>query len=976
MSQSFGEIFQTNAGYVDDLYARYQNDPRSVSVEWRHWFQGFQEGLTTVLKSWESLGGVPAAVSSAGAGGLPAPGDSAGGGQGSGGAAQVFVALQQLVHAFASQGHRWAWVNPLADGAPARPQHSADNCLDPAFYGLTPDHLRWPLPPDVVPVLSAAVGALPQKPPTVGSFIESLNLIYCGSVGIECCFLNPNERLWVESQLPRLTTPAPAPVQYQIAQELARADVLEKTIGTKFIGKKRFSIEGADAQIPALESLFEAAAGAGAREFTLGMAHRGRLNILVHVVHKPLEQLVAEFEGEPNPNLGGDGDVKYHNGYECERQTRGGTPVRVSLAFNPSHLEFVDSVVLGEARAKQDLFYGSERKAVVPVLLHGDAAIAGQGTVYETINMMNLPGFTVGGTIHIVANNQVGFTTNPVDSRSSLSCTDVAKVVGAPVFHVNSTDLDAVHQVMTLAADYRQRFGKDVFVDLVCFRRHGHNEGDEPMFTQPLMYKKIKSMPTPFDNYVQKLSASGAKDSSDSTAAVAALKDYYQQVRTDYTAQFDDAKKRRVAISFAPWGRGFEKLQRGSEAQILDKVDTAVPEDVLKKLASELIALPAGFKPHQKLSRIVVQERQEMAQGLKPLDWGFAELLAYASLVAQGHSVRLVGQDARRGTFAHRHVALVDEDTGLRHVALEGMGTKGGARFEVVDSLLSESAVMGFEYGFASTHPEALVIWEGQFGDFVNGAQVIVDQFVISGETKWGRTQGLTLLLPHGYEGQGPEHSSGRLERFLQLAAQGNMQVCNVTSAAQIFHVLRRQVVRSFRKPLIIMSPKSFLRNPRTTVGFAALSAGGFATVIDDPRFTVSAGEQAPVADAGKVKKVVLCTGKFAIDLLDLAEKEDPLAAIAIVRVEQIAPLDAGTLAAVVQRYPQARLVWAQEEPANMGAAGYVQPRLQRLFKAPEGYVGRSERASPSVGVEKQHLKEQAQLVKACFDEKQGDFLV
>jgi 2-oxoglutarate dehydrogenase E1 component len=780
----------------------------------------------------------------------------------------------------------------------------------------------------------------------LSQLITELETRFAGTVGAEIEHIdNTDERTWLRKEFSHIYNPVDSSIQKHLYTELARADALEKTIATKYIGKKRFSIEGADAQIPALESFLEESAKLGSQEFVVGMAHRGRLTILVNVIGKPLENMMTEWEGYPHPGLRGDGDVKYHGGYESLRTTRTGQNIRISMPFNPSHLEYVGAVAIGETRARQDAYYNSDKNAVVPLLLHGDAAVAGQGVVFETAQMMSLNGYNVGGTIHIVANNQVGFTTDPSDSRSSQYCTDVAKVTGSPVFHVNADDVETLHNVMVLSARYRNLFKKDIYIDIVCFRRYGHNESDEPTFTQPLLYKLIKDKPSPYEQYMQRLISQGFKEED--------LKDIYNNFKSEMTACYDTVKSSHKKIErFLPL-REFSKITFATEKEMLAPLNSKLKEKELATLAHALYTIPSSFNVNSKLSRIIVQDRKDMAEGTKRLDWGMAELLAYATLLSQGYSVRLVGEDAQRGTFSHRHVTLVDAQTG-----------------EIINSLLSEEAAMAYEYGYAISHAKSLVLWEGQFGDFANGAQVVIDQFIAAGESKWSQTQNLVLLLPHGYEGQGPEHSSGRLERFLQLCAQGNMQVACFTHANQLFHALRRQVLRPFRKPLVIMTPKSFLRHARVTTTLEELATSHYEEILDDPRHV----------NPTQVKRLVFCMGKMSLDLLDFAEKEGHKHT-AIVRIEQFYPFALDKCVKILNTYKHAQnIYWVQEEPANMGAWGFLHHELSQAIKkahqqTPLHYIGRSRRASPAVGLEKLHLVEQEKIIKAAF-EYEGEFEV
>ncbi len=935
MNEYFGPPFSANVGYVEEMFARYQNAPGSVGPEWRAYFEGFHEGFGVAVQ----LGGDAVGQVSMGHSTSQTTPSS----QHSSVDLAFEMKVASLVQAYKANGHLAARLNPLHI---ERPKPVS---LALASHGLAESDLQRSCS-------SASVHGLAENS-SLAQVVAHFEGLYCSSVGAEIEHIsNPAEREWLHKRIAEIHTLPDAQTRQSLFRSLAKADALEKSIAAKYIGKKRFSIEGADAQIAALETVLDRFAEKGTKGICIGMAHRGRLNTLVNIVGKPLADLCAEFEGYPNEEISGDWDVKYHFGYESERTTRNGHKIRVSLACNPSHLEFVDAVVVGQVRAQQDKFYQSNKDAVVPVILHGDAAIAGQGIVYEVIGMMNLDGYTVGGSLHLVTNNQVGFTTSPRDSRSSEYCTDIAKVVEAPVLHVNANDIDALHNVMTLAVDYRSQFHKDVFVDLICFRRHGHNENEDAFVTQPVLYKIIKEKQVPWQEYAEKLSATHQKSE---------LEEIYAQIRSEMNEIFDKAKADHHPITVPPKPRGFENYLPVGVEEMLKPVATNVAMETLKNIGKKIFTIPEDFQIYTKLARIYAKDRMEMVDGLKPIDWGTAELLAYGSLLSEGYSVRLTGQDARQGTFSHRHAALTDFETGRKITPLSWV-TQQGAKFEVFDSHLSETGAMGYEYGFATQHDKALVLWEGQFGDFGNGAQVIIDQFIAAGESKWLQNQGLVLLLPHGYEGQGPEHSSARLERFLQLCAQGNMQVCYFTSGAQLFHALRRQMKAPFRKPLVVMSPKSFLRNPRSSCSLEDLASGRFYEVRDDSR------KLEPAA----VTKVVLCSGKIRIDLLDAIEKQgsEKFSHVAVVSLEQLYPFPESQLTNVLKTYGKAKsIVWAQEEPRNTGASFFVRDKIEKILqstlkvKPKLGYIGRSERASPAVGLEKQHLVEQEKIIAACL---------
>jgi 2-oxoglutarate dehydrogenase E1 component len=950
LNSNFSSVFQSNAGYVEDMFQRFSQDSASVSSEWRAYFEGFNEGFGAASTLLENTEEVLKALKATASLNVAKTADPQFVQQISAGTATdaqqraEFVAFEiscaELVQSYKSFGHLAASLDPL--GKP-RPAFAG---LNLEAHSLNVEQLSR----------STKAGILVGLPGTLSleDLINHLKSVYCGSVGIEVEHIqSEEERRWLHQQTSMLKVTPSSQTQKSIFLELAKADALEKTIANKFIGKKRFSIEGADAQIPALESYMQACQNAGTEEFTLAMAHRGRLNTLVHCAGKPMEILFAEFEGYPHPGIPGDWDVKYHSGWESERPLREGKNARVSLCFNPSHLEFVDAVVLGETRAKQVAYHKGDKNKVVPICMHGDAAFAGQGVVYESMQMMKLRAYDVGGCLHLVANNQVGFTTNPLDSRSTTYCTDIGKALDVPVFHVNADDLQGLHNVMLLAAEYRHKFGKDFCVDMVCFRRQGHNETDEPRFTQPVLYKAVDAKPAPYETYKEFMIKTGAPFTTEE------MKTWYDDLRTAMTAVFDKVKTEHTPITTMPLARLRSALTSSGLPEMLASCGTKCDLASIKSVGEHLAKVPAGFKPHPKLSKIILGERSEMLAGNKPIDWGFGELLSYGTLLKQGFGVRLIGQDARRGTFSHRHVFLVDSENAQVHSGLLDLA-QGDARFEVYDSFLSETAAMGFEYGYSAQHPQSLTIWEGQFGDFSNGAQVIIDQFIASGETKWNQQNGLVLLLPHGYEGQGPEHSSGRLERFLQLCAQGNMQVCYLTKVSQLFHAMRRQVMRDFRKPLVIMSPKSFLRSPRASCSFDELSQGQFEEVLDDSR----------KLEKTAVTKLILCSGKIGIDLLDSFEKLEntkECGKLAVLRLEQIYPLHQEKLVKLMTQYRNVKeIVWCQEEPENMGAWSHLAPKLAKLAadkKWKLSYVGRSERASPAVGLEKQHVIEQGKIL-------------
>lgn len=906
MSAQFNSLFQINSGYAQQMYDLYKQDPNAVDRQWRAYFEGYKEELEELDVNFE-------------------------------------FKVIQLVQSWKTYGHLQAKTNPLGISSAVYPM------LFKETYGLLDQDLSRQ-------TRAGFFAGFAQM--SLADLIQNLEFRFAGSVGAEIEHIqDPQERAWLYEEFSKIHTPISRESQLAIYHELAKADALEKTIATKYIGKKRFSIEGADAQIPACEAFFDECAELGVKECTVAIAHRGRLNFLVHVVGKPLEKLFAEWEGIPHEGLWGDGDVKYHNGYESRRTTRSGKPLDVALCFNPSHLEYVSSTVLGNTRARQAAYHNSDKDKVACIIFHGDAAISGQGTVYENAQMMSLEGYSIGGAVHVVANNQVGFTTNPVDSRSSNYCTDISKVTNSPAFHVNAQDLNALDHVMRLCARYRTKFKKDIYIDLICYRRYGHNEGDEPTFTQPVLYKLIKEKQNPYEEYANHLVQQYGFDANQ-------LKDIYNTFRSDMNAVYDKVKSENTKIEqFVPL-RDAGQMQLVGESEILKETNTKCPLEKLKELGEKICSLPSEFHVNAKLARIVVSDRKEMAQGNKPVDWGMCELLAYASLISEGYRIRLTGEDCQRGTFAHRQVVLTDSEDNSRYNLLSQINPS--QKVEVINSHLSEEATMGYEYGYAALDVNSLVLWEGQFGDFANGAQVIIDQFISSGESKWRQSQGLVLLLPHGMEGMGAEHSSARLERFLQLCAQGNMQVCYFTNGAQLYHALRRQMLRPFRKPLVIMSPKSFLRSARAAVSLDQLANGNFEEILDDNR----------IQKKDSVERVLVCSGKIALDLFDALESEKYKSfseKVAIVRLEQIYPFHAEKMNSILSKYKKAKTIaWVQEEPANMGAWQFVQQRLESVLEKcglPKLiYFGRSARVAPAVGYEKQHHMEQEKLIEAAFN--------
>jgi len=937
--QSNSYLFGGNAPYVEELYENYLNNPGSVPEQWRAYFDTMQ--MVPAADGDPQTPDVAHApivqsfAERAKAGSLQPRvmgGDAA--------TARKQVYVQQLIAAYRFLGSRWADLDPLKrQERPAIPE------LETAFYDFTEgDHAN---------IYSAANTFFGFDSAPLRDIVRALRETYCGTMGAEFMYISdPAQKRWIQERLessrtrPKFT----ADKKLRILDRLTAAEGLEKYLHTRYVGQKRFSLEGGESFIPSMDEIVQHGGQQGIQEFVIGMAHRGRLNVLVNTLGKMPKDLFAEFEGQHADDLPS-GDVKYHQGFSSDVSTPGG-PVHLSLSFNPSHLEIVNPVVEGSARARQDRRGDLDGSEVLSVIVHGDAAFAGQGVVMETLNLALTRGYGTGGTVHLVINNQIGFTTSdPRDSRSTIYCSDVVKMIEAPVFHVNGDDPEAVVFATQLAMDFRKAFRKDVVVDIVCFRKLGHNEQDTPALTQPLMYKKIGEHPGTRKLYADKLEAQGVIAAGQGDAMVKGYRAAMDAGRHTSDPVISNFKS-KFAVDWIPF------LNR----KWTDAADTAMPMTELRRIAEKITTIPSSLKLHPLVEKVIA-DRRAMGRGEASLDWGMGEHMAYASLLASGYAVRLSGQDSGRGTFTHRHAVLHDQnrerwDSGY-YIPLEHVGDNQG-RFTVIDSVLSEEAVLGFEYGYATAEPNALVIWEGQFGDFVNGAQVVIDQFISSGETKWGRACGLVLMLPHGYEGQGPEHSSARLERFLQLCAENNMQVCQPTTPAQIFHLLRRQMIRMFRKPLVIMTPKSLLRNKEAVSPLSDLSRGGFQTVI---------GETATTIDPKAVRKVVICNGKVYYDLL-LSRRERELTDVALLRIEQLYPFPHKSLEAELRKYPGAtQVIWCQDEPQNQGAWFFVQHHIQEALKEGQrlGYAGRAASASPAVGYYDKHYAQQKELLNAAL---------
>jgi 2-oxoglutarate dehydrogenase E1 component len=914
--QGLEGVALANKEYVGEQYRRWKADPDSVGPEWAAFFAGFE-------------------LASDGGNGVTAPAA----------AAAPVIGVFDLVHSYRELGHLVAQLNPLD------PSPRSHALLEPSEFGFEEADLER--------VVSCG-GFRGCSRATIRELIERLRETYCRTIGVEYMHIQDAEqRAWLQDRMePTFNRPAlTIDDRLRILDGLVQAEGFEQFLQLRYPSAKRFSLEGADALIPLLDTLIEEAGTLGVEEMVLGMPHRGRLNVLANIVRKPYEMILSEFEGSLLAREAtGDGDVKYHLGYSHDRTTRAGHVVHLSLGPNPSHLEAIDPVIEGMVRAKQHRRRDAEFAQVVPVLLHGDAAFTGQGVVFETLGLSELEGYRTGGTVHVIINNQVAFTTPPEAYRFTPYPSDVAKITQAPVFHVNGDDPEAAVQAAHLAIAFRQRFEKDVVIDLVCYRKHGHNELDDPTFTQPVMYQVIARKPSPLSLYAEQLVAAGTAGAEE----VERRRREFRELMDDAQSYARDFMPRQPVFAFGGLWKGLGWAGDDWSAR------TAVRAEILHEIAAAFTRVPTGFTPHPRAARLM-EERAAMVRAGRGIDWSCAEALAVGSLLLEGIPVRMSGQDTCRGTFSQRHAVLHDVNTGERYVPLDNVrGTQ--EQFRVLDSMLSENAVLGFEFGLSLADPHRLVCWEAQFGDFANGAQVVIDQFISSSESKWQRMSGLALLLPHGYEGQGPDHSSARLERWLQLCAEDNMQVCNLTTPAQYFHALRRQVHRKFRKPLVLMTPKSLLRHRLCVSTVREFTDASFRTVLDDVAVD-GAPETGVTVDRGRVRRLLLSSGKIYYELL-AARRERAADWAALVRVEQLYPFPFRELEKILAAYPNAlEVAWVQEEPWNMGAWHFVYHRLRRIL--PEGrrlsYVGRAEAASPATGLYKVHQQEEAELVNRAF---------
>jgi 2-oxoglutarate dehydrogenase E1 component len=922
--KDFSFVTHSHPAYIEELYNDYLANPEVVDPEFKKFFQGFDFALGKSTGT-ATLNTAPPIKESNGVATKAVEGADM----------KKEFAVYQLVRAYRKRGHLLSTTNPIK---PRKDRHAH---LDLAYFGLSEADLDTEFQAGHFFKLGVT---------KLRDIVDYHKKMYTGNVGIEFTYIN-NEEIchWVGSEYEKIMNEGlPLLKKKRILEMLNKGVMFEKFLHTKFIGQKRFSLEGGESTIAALDAIITEAADHDVQEVVIGMAHRGRLNVLANIMQKTYEQIFTEFEGNaPQDSTMGSGDVKYHLGFRSDVTTLNGKKINLQLTPNPSHLEAVDPIVQGFARAKADALYKSDFDKILPILIHGDASVAGQGIVYEVLQMSDLRGYYTGGTIHFVINNQIGFTTNFDDARSADYCTSIASMVQAPVFHVNGDDPEAVVKVAELALRFRQKFNRDVFIDMVCYRRHGHNEGDDPKFTQPDLYALIDKHQNPREIYSKKLEASGDVDS-------ALAKEMEKSFWADLQDRLDEVKQKPLPYSRQEPELAWAALRRAEDADFAKSPETAISKENLEAVFNALMRVPEGFTPLRKIQKLL-DDKVKLYQENQEMDWATGELMAYASLLLEGKDVRMSGQDVERGTFSHRHAVISNEEGTKRYNRLSKIAENQGS-FRIYNSLLSEYGVLGFEFGYAMANPNTLVIWEAQFGDFCNGAQTIIDQFLCSAETKWGRMNGLVMLLPHGYEGQGPEHSSARMERFLQLCAENNMIITNCTTAANLFHALRRQLYMPFRKPMVNFSPKANLRLNKAYSKVEEFTQGGFQEVIDD----------ASVAEAALVKRVLFCSGKVYYDLMDykVANNRND---IAVVRLEQIYPLPMNQLLALKQnKYRTATWVWVQEEPRNMGAASFLMMNIdQKTF--PFGTLARSASASTATGYSKNHAVEQQALVEGAF---------
>lgn len=918
--KDFSFVTNSHPAYIESLYQDYRKDPQSVDPDWAKFFEGFDFAVTN------TNGKVAAAGTAAATGGstLPVAGE------------QLVKELgaYKLIQAYRKKGHLVSKTNPIRE----RKDRQAN--LDISFFSLSEADLKTEF-------YAGQVIGLGKTP--LENIVNRLKQVYAGSVGLEYTYINDAKKVeWLQREMETtMHQPLSLEQKKQILQKLNRGVIFEKFLHTKYIGQKRFSLEGGENTIPALDAIINTASELGVQEAVIGMAHRGRLNVLANILGKTYEQIFTEFEGLSTPDITmGSGDVKYHLGFRSLIDTPMDKKVNLQLIPNPSHLEVVDPLVVGFARSKADVIYNSDYDRILPILIHGDAAVAGQGVVYELVQMSNLKGYYAGGTMHFVINNQIGFTTDFDDARSSDYCTSVAAIVQAPVFHVNGDDAEAVVKVSEIATRYRQEFNSDIFIDMVCYRKHGHNEGDEPKFTQPSLYTLIDKHPDPREVYTQFLLKNGEADAQDMA------KDMQKTFWAELQERLDDVKQRPLPYNYQKPEQWWAELRNSTPQDFERSPATAIKQEDFNRLFSNLMQWPKDFVPLRKVDKLL-KDKLKLFETEGKVDWATGELLAYASLLVEGKDVRMSGEDVQRGTFSHRHAILFDENTNATYNRLGHLQEKQG-QFRIYNSLLSEFAVLGFEYGYAMANPNTLVLWEAQYGDFVNGAQTVIDQYITSAEQKWANQNGLVLLLPHGYEGGGPDHSNARPERFLQSCAEYNTVLTNITTAANFFHALRRQLTWPFRKPLVVFSPKANLRHPGSYSTMADFTTGGFREVLDDPF----------IDDPAVVKKVLFCTGKIYFDLSEKQARENRKD-VAIVRLEQLYPLPVMQLDAINQKYKGATWFWVQEEPLNMGVASFLQMNLKQVNY---GVISRNPSAATATGYAKVHAREQQEIIDTAFN--------
>jgi 2-oxoglutarate dehydrogenase E1 component len=916
--KDFSYITNSHPAFIEETYKAFVQDPSAVDPDLKKFFEGFDFAVSN------GHAGTGAASSASVTTATSATGVDW----------QKEINVYRLILGYRNRGHLLSKTNPI------RPRKDRQANLDLSYFGLSESDLSQTF---------QAGKFVGLGPTSLKNILTHLQTCYTSSVGAEFKYISSKEKVsfLIEEMETNFTVPVHLEKKKHILEKLNQGVIFEKFLHTKYIGQKRFSLEGGESTIAALDAIINTAASHDVQEVVIGMAHRGRLNVLANIMGKTYEQIFSEFEGTAIiDQTMGSGDVKYHMGYGSEITTPDGKNIHLKLAPNPSHLEAVDPVVLGFARAKADVLGKSAFDKYLPILIHGDASVAGQGIVYEVLQMSNLRGYHTGGTIHFVINNQIGFTTDFDDARSADYCTSVAAMVQAPVLHVNGDDAEAVVKCAEIATRYRQQFNSDIFIDMVCYRRHGHNEGDDPKYTQPQLYSLIDKHQNPRESYTQFLIQNGEPE------AQTLAKDMEKKFWADLQERLDEVKQHPLPYKYQAPELAWQNMGKATEQDFQASPKTAIDKERFNLLFERLMQFPQDFKPLKKVEKLL-QEKIKLMESEQKVDWATAELMAYGSLLIDGNIVRMSGQDVQRGTFSHRHAVIRDEQTNKGHNRLNHF-TEGQEKFRIYNSLLSEYGVLGFEYGYAMANPNALVIWEAQFGDFCNGAQTMIDQFIVAGEQKWQRQNGLVMLLPHGYEGQGPEHSSARLERFLQMAAELNIVVTNITSAANLFHAFRRQLTWNFRKPMIVFSPKANLRNPGTFSKVESFTQGGFKEIIDDEF----------VQDASAVKKVLFCSGKIYFELAEKQAKENRQD-IAVVRLEQIYPLAQDQLNALHKKYSKATWFWVQEEPQNMGAASFLKMNLHTINF---GVISRSASASTATGYAKVHAAEQLEVIETAFN--------